>query len=356
MESKALDWGHFEITLDIYMKRHSISKSRLASAASLQKSQLSAYCRNQVQRPDLNVLSRICLALQCDISDIMRYVPPKSAVKTVLQMNSLQKSQNTASQNTASLAAIKKQAFKTTELARELKVHPNTIRFYENCGLISQAPRAENGYRMFNVRHLYQLKICRCVFGSEWTGRAIRSSAFKVLEAMHEWDLKNAMKCADEHLKLVEREYSKALETAVILKQWAKNRISPGSGKQYNRKETAALIGITPEVLRNWERNGLISVPRSGIGNVRHYGDREIARLRVIYMLRQTNYSISAIHRSLALHDHGNSAGAVLLLNQPGQDEEITYSSAGDHWIDSLVSTSEFARKMIRIIEEAYTI
>lgn len=350
MENKAKDWGHFEITLDVYLKRLNISKSRLASAASLQKTQLSAYCRNQVQRPDLSVLSRICLALQCDISDIMRYVPPEDArlKKPLLQKPLLLKPQYEAAK-----LPSKKQAFKTTELAREIKVHPNTIRFYENCGLISQAPRAENGYRMFNIRHLYQLKICRCIFGSEWTGRAIRASAIKILEAMRNWDIKKAMTCSEDHLKLVEMEYSKALETAVILKQWAKNRIPPEAGKQYNRNEAAALIGITAEVLRNWERNGLISVPRSGTGKVRYYGDREIARLRVIYMLRQTNYSISAIHRSLALHDHGNSAGAVLLLNQPGQDEEITYASAGDHWINSLVSTSEFARKMIRIIKEA---
>lgn len=343
MDNKADDWGHFEITLDVYLKRHNISKNRLAKAANLQKTQLSAYCRNQVQRPDLNVLSRMCMVLQCDISDIIRYIAPEDEklVKHVLQ-----KPQSALAQ-----APGEVQIYKTAELARELNVHPNTIRFYENNGLISPAPRAKNGYRMFNIRHLYQLKICRCIYNSEWTGRAIRSSALKALEAMRAWDIKKAMKCAEANLKLVEREYAKALETTVILKQWAKNSIPQQTGKQFNRSEAAVLIGVTPEVLRNWERNGLISVPRSGTGK-RFYSDREIARLRVIYMLRQTNYSISAIHRSLALHDRGNSAGAVLLLNQPEQDEEITYTSAGDHWIASLVNASETARKMIKILKE----
>lgn len=235
MDNKADDWGQFEITLDVYLKRHNISKSRLANAASLQKTQLSAYCRNQVQRPDLNVLSRICLVLQCDISDIMKYVPPENAKpeKPILLKP----------QNAADPSPGKARTFSTAELAHELKVHPNTIRFYENSGLISPVPRAKNGYRTFNTRHLYQLIICRCIYSSEWTGRTIRSSAMKVLAALRDWDTGKAMKCAEAHMKLVEREYVKALETAVILKQWAKNSVPQETGKQYNRSEAAAQIG-----------------------------------------------------------------------------------------------------------------
>lgn len=343
MDNKAEDWGHFEFILDKYLKDHGISRNRLANMANLQKTQLSAYCRNKVQRPDLNVLARICFVMECHISDIMKYVPPKNA-KHIHHKKEKPTKKPFQEPNQS-------KCLKTTDLAREEGLHPNTIRFYEKIGLISPAPRAKNGYRIFNMHHLYQLKVCRCIYGAPWTNRAIRDSAMKVLEHMHQWDIQTSKRYAEEHLKFVEREYSKALETVVILKQWAENRIESENERFYNRKEAAELIGVTAEILRNWERNGLIAVPRTGANNARLYGAKEIARLRVIYMLRQTNYSISAIHRSLLLHDSGNTPGAVLLLNLPQPDEEIEYTRAGDHWLESLVTTAEFARKIITILE-----
>lgn len=344
MEDKESEWGYFKIILDEYLKSRGIGRNKLAAMANLQKTQLLAYCRNKVQRLDLNVLARICLVLECTIDDIIQYVPPKDLKnKQYIRKNLL----NPSAQKTE-----REKELKTSDLAREAGLHTNTIRFYEKIGLISPAARAKNGYRVFNIRHLYQLKVCRCIYGSAWTGKALRASAIKVLEYVNVWDINKARLQAEEHLKFVEKEYSKALETVVILKQWAENSKPPQSTKYYNRKEAAALIGVTIEILRNWERNGLITVPRVGANKVRLYGDREIERLHVIYMLRQTNYSISAIHRSLLLHDQGNTAGAVLLLNLPQPDEEITFSSAGDRWLETLVQTAELGRKIIDILSE----
>lgn len=78
MDLKNAEWGHFEIILDDYLKANKISKNKLANDANLQRTQLLSYCKNEVQRPDLGVLARICYALDCDISNILKYVPPKS--------------------------------------------------------------------------------------------------------------------------------------------------------------------------------------------------------------------------------------------------------------------------------------
>lgn len=52
-----LDYGHFDIVLAEYLqKRH--------------------YSKNNIKRPDLDVLARICHALHCDLTDIIRYVHP----------------------------------------------------------------------------------------------------------------------------------------------------------------------------------------------------------------------------------------------------------------------------------------
>ena len=70
-----LDYGHFDIVLAEYLQKRQYSK-KLAEEANLQRTQLNAYCKNDIKRPDLDVLSRICYALHCDLTDIIRYVSP----------------------------------------------------------------------------------------------------------------------------------------------------------------------------------------------------------------------------------------------------------------------------------------
>ena len=57
----------------------------------------------------------------------------------------------------------------------------------------------------------------------------------------------------------------------------------------------ALLLNTTPEAVPNWERNGLITVPRLSNGK-RVYGEKELEELRVIRSLRSAHYSINAIY------------------------------------------------------------
>ena len=67
--------GKIVITLDEYRKQKNISKYKLIKHCELSHTQLNSYCNNKVQRIDLPVLARICSYLECDISDIMKFVP-----------------------------------------------------------------------------------------------------------------------------------------------------------------------------------------------------------------------------------------------------------------------------------------
>ena len=78
MVSERTDWGTFKFTLSEYLKRNNWSKNKLAACANLQRTQLNSYCNNKVQRPDFGVLSRICCVLNCDLSDIVTYIPPEN--------------------------------------------------------------------------------------------------------------------------------------------------------------------------------------------------------------------------------------------------------------------------------------
>ena len=75
--SEPFDYGHFDIVLAEYLRENGISKNRLSERANLQRTQLNSYCKNNIKRPDLDVLARICYALNCDSSDIIRYVHPQ---------------------------------------------------------------------------------------------------------------------------------------------------------------------------------------------------------------------------------------------------------------------------------------
>ena len=70
------DYGHFDIVLADFLKQNSISKNQVSEKANLQRTQLNSYCKNNIKLPDLDVLARICYALNCELSDIIRYVHP----------------------------------------------------------------------------------------------------------------------------------------------------------------------------------------------------------------------------------------------------------------------------------------
>ncbi len=67
--------GKVVITLDEFRKAKGISKYQIIKNCSVSHTQLNNYCNNKVERIDLPVLARICDFLECDIGDILKYVP-----------------------------------------------------------------------------------------------------------------------------------------------------------------------------------------------------------------------------------------------------------------------------------------
>lgn len=70
-------YGCINIKLDKLIKARGISKNKLSHAAELQRTQINNYCNNKITRLDTDVLARICSALECDISDLLEFIPAK---------------------------------------------------------------------------------------------------------------------------------------------------------------------------------------------------------------------------------------------------------------------------------------
>lgn len=67
--------------LSTHYNIHNISISKLSYRAEMQRTQLKKYKDNDVQRLDIAVLSRLCYALDCDLNDLLEYIPPENLNK-----------------------------------------------------------------------------------------------------------------------------------------------------------------------------------------------------------------------------------------------------------------------------------
>ena len=71
------EYGTIRIKLDELIAKAGISKNKLSHRAEMQRTQINNYCNNQITRLDIDVLARICTVLNCTISDLLEFVPPK---------------------------------------------------------------------------------------------------------------------------------------------------------------------------------------------------------------------------------------------------------------------------------------
>ena len=70
---KDIDYGYVRLKLMDIMQEQNISINKLACRAEMQRTQLKAYMKNEVQRVDLAILARLCYVLDCDITDLLEY-------------------------------------------------------------------------------------------------------------------------------------------------------------------------------------------------------------------------------------------------------------------------------------------
>ena len=70
-------YGKIKIHLAELIEEAGISKNKLSQRAEMQRTQLNHYCNNTVTRLDVDVLARLCTVLDCEIGDLLEFVPPE---------------------------------------------------------------------------------------------------------------------------------------------------------------------------------------------------------------------------------------------------------------------------------------
>ena len=71
------EYGTIRIKLDELIKEAGLSKNKLSHRAEMQWSQINHYCNNSISRLDIDVLARICTVLECEIGDLLEFIPPE---------------------------------------------------------------------------------------------------------------------------------------------------------------------------------------------------------------------------------------------------------------------------------------
>lgn len=241
--------------------------------------------------------------------------------------------------------AADRQIYRTVDIARAVGVHPNTVRLYEQWGFLPAVPRAPNGYRLYTRFHLDQMRLARTALHGGWPGRAIRRSAVELVKQSASGDVRGALKQARQHLRLVQAERDQAKRAADYLEKWASGKLDAERVPPLRIGAAAGLLDVSTDVLRNWERNGLIKTPRERRNRYRVYGPIEIGRLRVLRLLYRAGYSSMAILRMVRRLDQGQHTQLRHTLDTPRADEDIF--TAADRWLSALAEQEQRARSLI---------
>ena len=234
---------------------------------------------------------------------------------------------------------------RTSDIAKAVGVHPNTVRLYEEWGFLPPIPRSANGYRQFNEFHLDQMRLARTALHGGWPGHKIRQSALALVRYAASGDLPGALAQANHHQTLVQAERDHAETAVIFIQQWLNGSIVETVKTPLSVGQTALLLDVSTDKLRDWERNGLLTVPRNPQNNYRQYGSAEIGRVRVIRTLRHAGYSTLAILRMLLALDDDKSVDVRQALDTPDPEDDIHYAT--NQWLTTLASHEKRASALI---------
>ena len=238
--------------------------------------------------------------------------------------------------------------YRTSEIAEIIGVHPNTVRLYEELGLIPKPGRLPNGYRVFTELHIEQFRLARLAFQIEVLQNGLRKKIVQMVKMSAAGDYEKALELTREYLLQIRQEIANAEEATQITEQILDGRTEENLHTM-KRKEVSEYLNISMDTLRNWEMNGLLTVRRRQNG-YRVYTDEDIKRLKIIRSLRCANYSLEAILTMLGQVSKNPGIDIKKALDTPKKDTEII--AVCDKLVTSLTAAESNAEKMMEKLTE----
>lgn len=69
------NYGHLEIRLAELIEKKGLNRNKVSLKAAMNWKQVDRYCENDITRLDTFVLCKLCTALECEIQDLLVFVP-----------------------------------------------------------------------------------------------------------------------------------------------------------------------------------------------------------------------------------------------------------------------------------------
>lgn len=109
--------------------------------------------------------------------------------------------------------------YRTSEVAEKIGIHPNTVRLYEELGLIPRPQRQGNGYRVFTDLHVEQFRLARLAFQIEVMQNGLRKKIIHMVKVSAAGDYDTALELTREYIDQVKTEITNAEEAIESVKQ-----------------------------------------------------------------------------------------------------------------------------------------
>ena len=242
-----------------------------------------------------------------------------------------------------------KNTYKTSEVAKMVGVHVNTVRLYEELLLIPIAKRLPIGYRVFTDYQIEQFNLARTALKVEVLQNGLRKKIIEIVKLSAKSEFEEAINLTNDYINQVINERSKA-EEAIEL---SKNILLGIEVKEIEivltRSEAADYLQVTIDTLRNWELNGLFTAKRKKNG-YRIYTESDLNILKIIRTLRCANYSLSSILRMLNAKTKNKNIDIKEVINNPEDDKEIV--TACDKLLTSLNDAEINAKIILNQLED----
>lgn len=108
--------------------------------------------------------------------------------------------------------------YRTSEVAKIIGLHPNTIRKYEEWALIPQPQRLPNGYRVYTDFHVDLIKLSRKAFQIELLHSNLRKTMIEMVKAAAKkefFEAHHQLLCYQQIIDEELKKHKKPLKSAV---------------------------------------------------------------------------------------------------------------------------------------------
>lgn len=242
-----------------------------------------------------------------------------------------------------------KSTYSTSEIAKLIGIHPNTVRLYEEIEFITKPTRNANGYRIFTDLHIDQFRLARLALQVEVLQSGLRKQAINIIKTSARCDFDRALELISSYLENIIAERHNAEEAISIVEH---SLLGDSMFEEYcylTRKETADYLHITIDTLRNWELNGLFTAKRKENGYL-VYTSSDISTLKIIKSLRCANYSLASILRMLSALSDDPRANIRTAINTSNAEDDII--TACDQLLTSLEHATSNAKEIVKILDK----